>query len=296
MSSESIKVKFGEAVKIRDHIVQVNHVATKQQYVISKKDSANEMVCFPSSDDNVVKECGFRPGKLIIQDWKLSDMVSIDISEGENLSNIVEKINATAKVRAFVLLDQGGKRIIVESLNSGEKHAFHLAGEAIADLKVEVPQDAVRSMDIYNLSCNAFRAAGQMHGEEEYNSFQVGVLQIGFGFAEVQVSDIVSLNWIKQRINSVSSATNIKANIVLVGDHDHCILRLTTKLDGSLGYTHVNNGVLRGDPDVQIKFSAAQNTDITVDNIPSTSDSYDVMTSVIGNLHIEAIGDDVYIS
>ena len=295
MSAESINIKaqFGEIVRIKNHDIKVNHVATKQKYVISQKDSAGEMVCF-DKDRDVVGIEGFKEGKLIMQNWKLEHVADVDIIRGDTLKTIEGKMNDTGIVKAFILPGQNGNRIVVESVNPGIKHTFHLAGKAIKDLKVEVPQDAVKFMDIYDESGNVFSSPNGMWDEEESNSFQPGFLKIGTGIVDVQATDVVSLKWMKQRINEESNVTNIKANLVVIDDS--YILRLSTKVGGSLGYTSTSNGVLRGEPEVQIRYSAAQDTEITVDHIASPFDSCDIETSEIGRLHIEAIGDNVVIS
>ncbi len=283
--SQEIHTSFGKAVKINGHIVKVMHVAATQKYIISNKDGANNEKSFTYS---AVQGDSFQAGSLIIKNWKLEDITTIKVTAEDTLENIAKKINDTGAVTASVLQDNSGFRMILESRETGINNTFHLAGDAIANLKAEVPPHAVKFMDIYNISGHAFNTLDHIDDA----SFETGIMYLGNGFVETQHPDSTTLKSMVKCINKVSTATNTKAEIIEITDNTY-ILRISTVSGQELKYT---GGDVIISPNTQIKYSTAQNTVIIVDDIESSSPTHDIATSVIGNLSVEAIGDDVTIS
>ena len=145
-------------------------------------------------------------------------------------------------------------------------------------------------MDVYTRDGKAFSALGQMD-EGEKESFKEGVLRIGSGSINFTDQDLSSLYWMKQRVNSETALTNIVAKI-FVDAEQHFILRLQTKVGNDcIGYTNTYHSIFRGPENVQLKYSAAQDLELTIDDIP-----YSSYSDVCNGCSIKALGDDVTIT
>jgi len=290
MSKDSVITKFGNPIIFQEHKVQVTHLAAKQQYIISQQDGAGNQVCFASQTDNVVNKGGFQAGQLIIQNWKLAVVGTIDISAGDSLDTIVKKINAITHVHASIFKDDDGYRIIVESAEPGVKNTFYLAGDAIDSLRAVVPLSSVKFMDIYSQSGRGFSSLDQV-----VDSCQPGILNVGNGFVEVEPFDVMSLKLLKVSINKQSIATNVEANIIPFDQEDSSyIMRLTTKVGQHLNYT--GGDVFTAQGSVQLKFSAAQDTNVIIDGIATSSPTDTIENSLLHNVKFtEVLGEQVQI-
>ena len=291
MSREIIHTKFGQTVKIRDKIVQVNHVASTQQYIISPKDAANQPSFF-SHENNITHgfaiQHGFQEGELIIH--HRNEDTTININSHDTLHTIANKITDTAKVFANVTATFGGSVILVESTFSGLENTFHITGDAIQNLSVAVPEDAIKCMDIYSITGKMFKSPYEIKGDE-CGSFRAENLMIGYGTIHFTDGDLSSLYWMKQRINAKTIFTNIAAKIVC--ESEGFILRLHTKIGNHfIGYTDTYSSIFRGPKNIQLKYHSAQDTEIIINNIPDSSP----FSHGCEHFHIEALGDNVTIS
>ena len=128
--SKEIITKFGQAVKVGDHIVKVNHVASKQKYVICKKDAAQEPESFPREYEDInyaVYDTSFQAGELVIHSPHGGRNIIIHITTKDTFKTIVEKLVDTDVVFARII-NNDGMQIVLESKRTGIDKTFDLTG------------------------------------------------------------------------------------------------------------------------------------------------------------------------
>lgn len=249
---QSFYIKYGEVISHKGCDIRVDHVAAKQRYMISKKDVS-------LGDDPALNY------ELIIQNGVLQTINSISLDATVSLETIVDKINTEPSVIARIFDD--GLGIIVESREAGLNNNFHISGTALSYLSAEVLSQDRQIIDVYSARGLPFRWVDRFaqDGSENF-SFQPGSVEIGYYGVDFMPDDVRSLEAVKDAFNRATTDTYIRASILEApfqdGSPGYC-LRISTLSGRFLNYT--GGELFQGDaPDVQVKFSAAQDEEISI--------------------------------
>jgi len=290
---EIIDTTLGIATPFKGHMVKVQKLASKQKYIISKKDAFGNEVYFPLSTENVVQDSGFCAGELCIFDWKNERLAVVQIVNGDSLETIVAKFNVLQEVRAHLFEDLNGYRIIVESVESGVKNTFSLGGDALRFLMAVVPESIVQFVDIYDASGRSFESK-----DAQVDCFQVGHLRINGGFVSIEPFELSSL----ERFRDAVSAEIINADTRIIPCHkenNSCILRISNKIVGGhltfTGGKAMCQNVQGSSSPVKsdfIKFSSAQDAIITIDGVSTQSSTNMMCNNILGLIELAATFDN----